>query len=198
MDSTDAALERLCDPEIEVSAHYLISETGVIYQLVQEDKRAWHAGAGQWGAVMDVNSHSIGIELANTGFAPFPEPQMTALEAMLADLLDRHAISPDRVIGHSDMAPGRKGDPGRRFDWQRLARQGLAVWPDRDEVDLDLSFAQAAVAFGYPRDCDEESVLGAVRLRFAPWKSGPCDANDQRMINNLARRFPVDQATSTT
>ncbi len=123
------ARARLCDPAEEVSAHWLISETGAAEQLVDEARRAWHAGAGEWAGIGDVNSHSIGIELANTGFHPFPEPQMAALEALLTAIMARWHIPAHRVIAHSDMAPTRKGDPGRHFDWRRLARTGLSVWP---------------------------------------------------------------------
>ena len=133
MESAEAGLARLCDPEPEVSAHYLIAEDGRIWRLVAEEMRAWHAGVSSWGAVTDVNSHSIGIELANPGhelgYPPFTEPQMTALECLLSKILHRWEIAPERVVGHEHVAPGRKIDPGEKFDWQRLARQGLAGWP---------------------------------------------------------------------
>ncbi|KPA21752.1 N-acetylmuramoyl-L-alanine amidase AmiD precursor [Shimia sp. SK013] len=129
MDTAEAALDRLCDPAPEVSAHYLICDKGRIFQLVAEDMRAWHAGAGSWQGKRDINSRSIGIELDNRGTHPFSEPQMSALEALLPAIMTRWAIAPTGVIGHSDMAPGRKFDPGPRFDWQRLALQGLATWP---------------------------------------------------------------------
>ena len=124
MSGAEVALERLCDPAHEVSAHYLIAADGVTYQMVEEDQRAWHAGAGGWGACSDVNSRSIGIELDNDGCAPFAAVQMDALEELLADVMARWAIVPERVIAHSDMAPARKSDPGRKFDWRRLAKQG--------------------------------------------------------------------------
>ena len=127
MESCEAALERLCDPVYEVSSHYLISNKGDILQLVEEEMRAWHAGAGEWMGQDDINSRSIGIELDNTGATPFSEPQMAALEALLPGILQSWSIPPEGVIGHSDMAPGRKFDPGPRFDWQRLERQGLAA-----------------------------------------------------------------------
>jgi len=126
MESAEAACTRLCDPEPEVSAHYLISETGEILRLVAEEQRAWHAGAGAWKECSDINSYSIGIELANRGDEPFPEPQLCVLEVLLKDILKRWQISPKRVLGHSDIAPGRKQDPGPRFPWSRLAAQGLA------------------------------------------------------------------------
>ncbi len=107
MPSLAEARARLCDPAHEVSAHWLIAENGTTEQLVDEHHRAWHAGAGQWGDVTDVNSRSIGIELANTGAQPFPEPQMTALVSLLRGILARWSIPPDRIICHSDMAPAR-------------------------------------------------------------------------------------------
>ena len=133
MDSAEAALARLCDPGPEVSAHYLIAEDGRIWRLVAEEMRAWHAGVSRWGEVEDVNSHSIGIELANPGhelgYPPFAAPQMAALETLLTGIQERWSIPPERVVGHEHVAPGRKIDPGERFDWARLARQGLACWP---------------------------------------------------------------------
>lgn len=182
-----AARARLCDPAAEVSAHYLIAETGQIEALVPEEARAWHAGAGAWGGVTDVNSRSIGIELANPGDAPFPEPQMAALERLLADIMARRGIKPERVIGHSDMAPGRKRDPGPRFDWRRLALGGLAVWPGPcggSEVGLQASLA----AFGYP-EVGSDVLLSAFRLRFRPGFAGAEDGVDRAMAADLARRF---------
>ena len=160
-------------------------------QLVDESLRAWHAGAGQWGGVSDVNSRSIGIELANTGAQPFAEPQMTALETLLAGIMARWAIPPQRIIGHSDMAPARKSDPGPRFDWRRLARSGLSVWPDGAAPADPARFAADARAFGYASD-DDTLVLRAFRLRFRPHAEGPADATDAGMAATLAARFPVD------
>jgi len=198
MASAEAACARLCDPAAEVSAHYLISEAGAVQALVPEELRAWHAGAGGWGAVTDVNSRSIGIELANCGTEPFPEPQMAALEGVLADVMRRWSIPAARVIAHSDMAPGRKCDPGARFDWRRLALAGLAVWPEsnpdaamEDETDTVASFDAAARAFGYPA-AETAALLAAFRLRFRPWARGPLDEADAALARNLARRFPVD------
>jgi N-acetylmuramoyl-L-alanine amidase len=193
MASCRAALERLCEPAAEVSAHYLISEHGEVMSLVHEEARAWHAGAGAWGAVSDVNSRSIGIELANGGAEPFAAAQMAALERLLAGVSARWNIPPERVIGHSDMAPGRKGDPGARFDWRRLALAGLSVWPDAGAAEEPAGFRAAARAFGYP-DVDDAALLAAVRLRFRPWAAGPPDAVDAGIVACLARRFPVDRA----
>lgn len=192
MQSAEAALQRLCDPEVEVSAHYLICERGHVWQMVDEDMRAWHAGAGRWGTVTDVNSRSIGIELANRGNHPFAESQMAALEALMPEIMARWGIAPERVIAHSDMAPGRKYDPGARFDWRRLAMLGLGIWPEaRDEG----GFLQDAAVFGYPvEDVAPEVVLQAFRLRFRPGAEGPEDARDRALMRDLAKRWPVLQS----
>lgn len=199
MASGDEALARLCDPEFEVSAHYLIDVDGRILRMVDEDKRAWHAGAGQWGNVTDINSRSIGIELANTGAVPFAAAQMDALEALLYDINSRHAIRPERVIGHSDMAPARKIDPGPRFDWHRLAHQGLAVWPQRAvEILVDeTAFSNDLRTFGYAEDVPMEARLSAFRDRFRPHHTGPLDGTDMAIARDLAMRFPVDRAART-
>lgn len=194
MHSAQAALQRLCDPVAEVSAHYLIAEDGTLCSLVAEDQRAWHAGAGAWGGRADVNSRSIGIELANTGAQPFPEPQMAALEALLPGIMTRWGIRPEGVIGHSDMAPERKFDPGTRFDWQRLARQGLSVWPQPGRAG---DFVLDARSFGYP-DVPSEALLHAFRQRFRPWADGPLDDTDRALMGDLAARFPVDQNLGLT
>ncbi|RID91915.1 N-acetylmuramoyl-L-alanine amidase [Gemmobacter lutimaris] len=193
MASCADAQARLCDPEAEVSAHYLISEQGEVVALVPEELRAWHAGAGAWGGVSDVNSRSIGIELDHPGKGSFPEPQMVALETLLADLMHRWQIPPERVIGHSDMAPARKSDPGPSFDWQRLAARGLSVWPATTAgPDPEPgAFVAAARGFGYP-EVGENLLLAAFRARFRPDASGPVDATDLAMAVDLATRFPVD------
>ena len=185
MASCAAALDRLCDPLAEVSAHYLISETGEVLALVPEDMRAWHAGAGEWQGCDDINSRSIGIELANTGAEPFGNSQMRALEILLADIMARWHMGPERVIAHSDMAPGRKTDPGPRFDWRRLALGGLSVWPQPGEPG---DFTADAGRFGY-LDVGADLVLAAFRLRFRPWAKGPLDAEDAGLMADLADRF---------
>lgn len=187
MQTCAEALERLCDPVAEVSAHFLIDADGTILSLVDEAERAWHAGAGEWAGDGDVNSRSVGIELANPGDRPFPEPQMRALETLLVDLLRRYDLSPQAVIGHSDMAPDRKGDPGARFDWRRLALQELSVWP---EAAAPGDFLADLRAFGYP-DASVEILLSAFRLRFRPWARGPLDDTDRALAAGL-RRFAVD------
>ena len=191
MQSAEGALKTLCNPATEVSAHYLIAEDGEVLSLVPEDLRAWHVGAGAWGSVRDVNSRSIGIELANPGNCPFSATQMDALEELLTGIKARWNIRPERVIGHSDMAPGRKIDPGARFDWLRLARGGFAVWPDHAEGN-PATFAAQMKTFGYTATDDADLLLKIFRLRFRAQAKGPLDATDAGMISDLAKRFPVD------
>ncbi|MDE0590237.1 N-acetylmuramoyl-L-alanine amidase [Halocynthiibacter sp. C4] len=195
MDTCEAAAERLCSPEFEVSAHYLISEKGDIFQLVDEDARAWHAGAGAWGGVNDINSRSIGIELANTGKTPFSALQMNALERLMRDIMERRCIPKERVIGHSDMAPARKGDPGARFDWRRLAFAGLSIWLEageaRDAAPKPDDFQSAARTFGYPADAPFDALLSAFRQRFRPHYDGALDQTDMAQIQALARQYPA-------
>lgn len=191
MATAGEAAARLCDPAYEVSAHYLIAEDGEVLGLVPEEMRAWHAGAGSWAGADDVNSRSIGIELANRGTHPFAHAQMLALERLLGEVMERWAIEPKGVIGHSDMAPGRKADPGPRFDWRRLAQAGLSVWPGEGEDDPDR-FLSALVRFGYDASHPPDLLLQAFRLRFRPWAEGPLSPRDAGGALDLARRFPVD------
>lgn len=183
MRSAEAALARLCDPAAEVSSHYLVGRCGKVWQLVEEPQRAWHAGAGAWAGVEDVNSRSIGIELDNDGASPFSAPLMAALEILLADVMARWSIPPARVIGHAEMAPARKADPGPRFDWQRLARLGLALWPGQAPAGLNAApvaqevLAGALDALGYPA-ADLPARLAAFRARCRPGALGPADAAD--------------------
>ncbi|THH35839.1 N-acetylmuramoyl-L-alanine amidase [Aliishimia ponticola] len=181
MASADAAVDRLCDPAAEVSAHYLICRTGETVPLVPEHLRAWHAGAGEWQGLDDINSRSIGIELDNDGRAPFSEPMMATLEVLLRAIMRRHGIPPTGVIGHSDMAPGRKSDPGPRFDWQRLERQGLAQPrgdPPAPVTPTADTFRARAQAHGFTAPVDDATLLAAIRLRYRPWGRGPLTAAD--------------------
>ena len=190
MDSAAAALERLCDPAAEVSAHYLIAAKGQITRLVPEDLRAWHAGAGEWDGENDINSRSIGIELDNRGNHPFSEPQMVALERLLGGIMARWDIPASGVIGHSDMAPGRKIDPGPRFDWARLARQGLATPAGYDEAPRDPNFVQfrkIAECAGYTAEADDAALLAAVRLRYRPYARGPLCGADYTPIGHCVQ-----------
>jgi len=182
MNSAQAALERLCDPVAEVSAHYLIGADGTLWQMVGEQDRAWHAGAGEWAGRADVNSRSIGIELDNRGDHPFGAAQMDVLETLLARIMADWHISPAEVIGHSDMAPGRKQDPGARFDWARLARAGLAR-PAGLGAPTALTFRELARRAGFTADVDDATLLEAVRLRFRPWARGPLCAQDADAVS---------------
>lgn len=129
--SAEEALQRLCDPASKVSAHYLIDKQGQIFQLVDEAHRAWHAGVSSWEGETDINNGSIGIELDNGGHThgpePFPDEQIRSLLVLLKDLVDRHKIQPHRILGHSDIAPGRKIDPGPLFPWDILAKHGFGL-----------------------------------------------------------------------
>jgi N-acetylmuramoyl-L-alanine amidase len=186
MATAQAALTRLSDPEFEVSAHYLSGRCGQIWQLVDEGKRAWHAGAGSWNGQGDVNSRSIGIELSNSGAEPFSERLMSSLEALMRDVMARWDITATAVIGHSDMAPGRKRDPGPRFDWPRLERQGLARCRQGGAQDLSTdpeTFRALAVARGYPANVSDADLLAAVRLRYRCGISGPLSAGDLAVLS---------------
>lgn len=136
MPTAAEAIARLCDPAAKVSAHYVIDEDGTVHRLVPEDRRAWHAGVARWRGADNINARSVGIELVNPGhewgYRPFPEAQMAVLEVLSREIVARHRIPPARVLGHSDVAPMRKQDPGELFDWARLARIGLGLWPRPD------------------------------------------------------------------
>ncbi len=133
METGAAALAHLCAPQAQVSCHYFVWEDGRIFQLVAENRRAWHAGASCWQGERDINSCSIGIEIVNAGhpggLPPFPQPQMDAVAALCRDISSRRGIRPERILAHSDIAPGRKVDPGEAFPWAWLASQGVGVWP---------------------------------------------------------------------
>lgn len=189
MASAAAAIDRLCDPAAEVSAHYVICKTGRITQLVPEGLRAWHAGVGEWDGLTDINSRSIGIELDNDGCGPFSFALMDSLEWLLRRVLTGWDIPPENVIGHSDMAPGRKFDPGPWFDWVRLEAQGLAGRRGHDtgpgDPDLD-HFAKVARWAGYTADVDPNTLLAAVRLRYRSFKTGPIEPEDYTPIGHAS------------
>jgi len=170
-----SAIARLRDPEAGVSCHYLIAEDGQILRLVPEEMRAWHAGLSYWRGVTGVNASSIGIEIVNPGhefgYRPFTEQQMDALIPLLAGIVARYPISPANVVGHSDVAPARKQDPGELFDWARLARHGLAVArPSQGLVDphwTDGGFLLALERYGYDVR-DPLAATLAFQRRFRP------------------------------
>jgi len=187
MKTAAAALERLCDPRARVSAHYVVEENGVIWRLVPESRRAFHAGVSCWEGESDLNAVSLGIEIVNPGhewgYCRFPEVQMASVEALCADLISRHSIPAHRVVGHSDIAPDRKTDPGELFDWPRLARAGIGIWPPANasepecERDIAGSLADLA-AIGY---CTTgglaNSALTAFQRRF---RQNRCDGRLDR------------------
>ena len=170
-----SALRRLTDPAAKVSSHYLIAEDGQIVRLVPETKRAWHAGQAHWRGIDDVNSASIGIELVNpgheNGYRPFSAPQMDALLPLMAGIVGRYGVTRGNIVGHSDVAPARKDDPGELFDWERLAKLRLALPRPRkhltDPLWSDASFLLALGRFGY-EVVDREAAVRAFQRRFRP------------------------------
>jgi N-acetylmuramoyl-L-alanine amidase len=183
MPTAEGALKRLCDAEAKVSAHYTIDEDGTVYRHVAEEKRAWHAGASFWAGERDINARSIGIELVNPGhefgYRDFPEPQIVALIELAQGIVKRHAIPPKRVLGHSDVAPKRKIDPGEKFPWVRLAAAGIGVWPKHPRLDISRSVQVpeiqrdlAAIGYECPAtgvlDEDTRAAIAAFQRHFRP------------------------------
>jgi len=188
MPSAQAALERLCDPEAKVSAHYMIDEDGTTYSLVPEERRAWHAGVSSWRGFSDVNSRSIGIELVNPGhefgYRPFPKAQMDALIPLARNILSLHPIPARNVVAHSDVAPARKDDPGELFDWRELAAEGIGLWP---EAGTDESPAIGLADYGYDVS-DMESTIIAFQRHFRPASlDGVFDVECRRLLLSLLR-----------
>lgn len=173
-----------------VGVHYLIGRDGALYQLVKDGKRAWHAGSGRWGTITDVNSASIGIEIDNSGHDPFPDVQIDRLVALLDDLTRRLGIPRRQIIGHEDMAPGRKIDPGPLFPWKRLHEAGFGAWPDENAGDPPPGFDGwlAMAAIGYPLD-DREGALRSFRHHFRGIESEgiELEAEDLRILHGLTR-----------
>jgi N-acetylmuramoyl-L-alanine amidase len=193
MKSADEALERLCDPATQVSAHYLVDEDGTVWRLVPEERRAWHAGLSCWRGISDVNGASIGIELVNPGhewgYRPFPEVQIAALEELAAGILARHPIPARNVVGHSDVAPLRKQDPGELFPWRRLARAGIGLWPETTRAPADTaSLPRLLSAIGYKvAQADAAAVLTAFQRHFRPARcDGLADDETRAVIAALA------------
>ena len=191
MESATAALARMCDESAKVSAHYCIDEDGSLTRLVPEDKRAWHAGVASWTGASDINARAIGIELVNPGhefgYRPFAEAQMATLEDLARDILARHPIEARNVVGHSDVAPRRKMDPGELFDWPRLAAAGIGLWPDSasaDEADADEVKAMLA-DFGYETG-DLGMTVMAFQRHFRPGRvDGTMDGDTAGRLRGL-------------
>ncbi len=175
METAEAAIARLADPAAEVSAHYVVLEDGQVIRMVDEAKRAWHAGRAFWRGITDVNSASIGIEIVNPGhefgYRPFPDAQIDAVIELLGGIVARHNITRGNVVGHSDVAPARKEDPGELFPWYRLAKLRLALpRPTKNLMDPlwpDAGFLLALERFGYDIT-DGEAAVRAFQRRFRP------------------------------
>ena len=211
MTDNQEAIDRLCDPGSVVSTHYVIDDIGKCLQLVDENNRAWHAGVSSWAGNNDINSCSIGVELCNPGhehgYKCFPEKQMATLLRLGSDIVARHSILPQFVLGHSDVAPTRKLDPGEFFDWRRLASHGMGMWPDRtagadkheiqatncDADDRDVSLLQGKLArFGYGIEItgghDEQTalVVMAFQRHFRQNRiTGVLDTESEFILDNL-------------
>lgn len=192
MDSAAAALLtlRTRNSQGRVSAHYLIGEDGRLYQLVPEDARAWHAGASRWSGLADLNSASIGIELDNDGDSPFSEPQLQTLLRLLADITARLDIAPHRVIGHGDIAPTRKRDPGVLFPWRRLAEAGFGLWPNATSAPPPAGFDPWAALrlIGY----DLRDPAAALRAFHRHYRGSEVDVwlpGDAAILHDLQRQL---------
>jgi N-acetylmuramoyl-L-alanine amidase len=196
--STEVSLKRMCDPKMEVSAHYLIDEKGFIYQLVAEKDRAWHAGVSYWAGETDTNSRSIGIELQNPGhewgYTPFPNLQMGALRELSQDILARYQISNRLVLGHSDVAPARKKDPGHLFDWEWLAKSGVGYWPETSPVTSSvdsITIRNSLNNIGYDPKAKIVDVITAIQRHYRPKRiDGKIDADCISIINALENDTP--------
>lgn len=199
MQSAEAAIARLTDPEAKVSAHYLVAEDGTVLRMVAEDKRAWHAGKSHWRDIDDVNGASIGIEIVNPGhefgYRPFADEQVDAVIRLVADIKDRYAITRGNVVGHSDIAPARKQDPGELFPWGKLARLRLALpRPTHNLMDPHWSesgFLLALERFGYDV-ANPMAAIMAFQRRFRPeLMDGEVDAECRMIL--LALLLPKPQ-----
>jgi N-acetylmuramoyl-L-alanine amidase len=196
MRTAQAAIDRLRDPVAEVSAHYVVDEDGTTYRLVAEENRAWHAGASYWQGARDINARSIGIEIVNPGhefgYRPFPQPQMRAVLELAQGIVVRHAIRPARVLGHSDVAPLRKEDPGELFDWPFLAVGGVGLWPKPKPCGWsDAEFILKLGEYGYDLEgtgtaAARKAAITAFARHFRPAKLDPePDAALKAVLNGL-------------
>jgi N-acetylmuramoyl-L-alanine amidase len=207
MTSAAAALERLCDADSGVSAHYVVEDDGVIWRLVPENRRAFHAGASCWEGESDLNSVSLGIEIVNPGhewgYRPFPEAQMSSVEQLCRELIGRYSIPPHRVVGHSDIAPTRKSDPGELFDWARLARAGIGIWPPAKTVPRGFAIDPAEPlrelsSIGYCADQESQApALVAFQRRFRQsCCNGRIDAETAARLSEVREAFAKSRAAA--
>jgi N-acetylmuramoyl-L-alanine amidase len=191
MASTAAAVGRLCDPASKVSSHYVVDEHGEILQLVPEARRAWHAGQSSWEGESDINSRSIGVEIANSGhgfgYPDFPQAQIASVVALCHDIVTRHRIRADRVLAHSDVAPQRKLDPGEKFPWGRLHRLGVGAWVTPLPIRPDAGLG--------PGDCGPEIADLQAALRdygYGIDATGVYDELTQAVVTAFQRHFRTD------
>lgn len=214
MASADGACRWLCDPRSSVSSHYFVHEDGRILRLVEEERRAWHAGHSFWAGERDVNSRSIGIEIANPGhdfgYPDFPEVQIEAVIGLCRDILARHPIPAERVLAHSDVAPQRKRDPGERFPWRRLAEAGIGRWQEPAAIEpggalfagtfgAEVRDLQAGLAaYGYDvaqhglYDFETERVVIAFQRHFRPaLVDGVADRSTRQTLAALLGSLPT-------
>lgn len=191
MPSAQAALDRLCDPAARVSSHYVVDEDGAVCRLVAEQHRAWHAGVSCWRGHNWLNDRSVGIEIVNPGhewgYRPFPALQMAAVCDLCVGITGRHPIPARNVVGHSDVAPDRKEDPGELFDWLGLAANGVGLWPslsfDAGQVD-DVPGALRTIGYG---DGDLATTLRAFQRHWVPDSvSGIADAATRARLHTIA------------
>jgi N-acetylmuramoyl-L-alanine amidase len=200
MKTGEKALERLCDASAEVSAHYLIDERGGVTRLVEEKKRAWHAGVASWRGNTDINCRSIGIELVNPGhefgYREFTDIQMSSLEILALDILRRYPIPARNVVGHSDIAPQRKKDPGELLDWASLARSGIGLYPPRckPRVPHATTVREQLNRIGYEIetsgviDNEARKVIKAFQRHFRPQRvDGLLDSETAGRIATVAQ-----------
>jgi len=197
--STENSLERLCDPVYEVSCHYLIDPSGICYQLVDDSKRAWHAGKSYWRGYVDLNSRSLGIELVNSGNENYPEAQMKSLIRLLKYLIGSFKLNPKNVLGHSDIAPSRKLDPGKWFNWKKLSANGVGLFPEVStpiECDKKIFLAQAERA-GFNPNTYFEHILMTFRNRCRPNFTGEFDGYDCALMQKFADAFDIDDSSNS-
>ncbi|HRD27385.1 MAG TPA: N-acetylmuramoyl-L-alanine amidase [Caulobacter sp.] len=192
MKSGPEALARLRDPEARVSSHYMVEEDGRIFRLVAEERRAWHAGRSFWKGEEGVNHASIGIEIVNPGhefgYRPFPEAQIAAVIALLTDIRGRWSIEDDRILGHSDVAPARKQDPGELFPWKQLAQAGHGVWAETDPAPGE-PLAEGAEGVGV-----FALQAGLTRLGFDCAPTGRFDAGTREVVTAFQRHWVQSRA----